>query len=79
MFFFLLILRLEEQEKLVTAEGIYRRALSLDDSNPEAKEALHNISDLIQVSKKPKQTARMWLLPDVTQVQTMQGKKTEKF
>ncbi|KAK5616344.1 hypothetical protein CRENBAI_014038 [Crenichthys baileyi] len=42
--------QLEEQEKLVTAEGLYRRALSLDDSNPEAKEALHNINDTIQKS-----------------------------
>lgn len=42
--------RLEEQEKLVTAEGLYRRALSLDDTNPEAKEALHKITETIQVS-----------------------------
>lgn len=42
--------RLEEQEKLVTAEGLYRRALSLDDLNPEAQEALHKITDTIQVS-----------------------------
>lgn len=41
---------LEEQEKLVTAEGLYRRALALDDSNPEAQEALHKITDTIQVS-----------------------------
>ncbi|XP_023810134.1 tetratricopeptide repeat protein 14 isoform X2 [Oryzias latipes] len=49
--------QLEEQEKLVTAEGIYRRALSLDDSNPEAKEALHNISDLIQKSIRLREEA----------------------
>lgn len=42
--------RLEEQEKLVTAEGLYRRALSLDETNPEAKEALHKITETIQVS-----------------------------
>lgn len=42
--------RLEEQEKLVTAEGLYRRALSLDDLNPEAQEALHKITATIQVS-----------------------------
>lgn len=42
--------RLEEQEKLVTAEGLYRRALSLDGSNPEAQEALHKITETIQVS-----------------------------
>lgn len=42
--------RLEEQEKLVTAEGLYRRALALDGSNSEAQEALHKITDTIQVS-----------------------------
>lgn len=42
--------RLEEQEKLVTAEGLYRRALSLDETNPEAKEALRKITETIQVS-----------------------------
>ncbi|XP_045905942.1 tetratricopeptide repeat protein 14 isoform X3 [Micropterus dolomieu] len=40
--------QLEEQEKLVTAEGLYRRALSLDDLNPEAQQALHKITDAIQ-------------------------------
>lgn len=44
------VCRLEEQEKLVTAEGLYRRALSLDDLNPEAQEALHKITETIQVS-----------------------------
>lgn len=47
----LCLFRLEEHEKLVTAEGLYRRALSLDDSNPEAQEALHKITDTIQVSR----------------------------
>uniref|UniRef100_A0A1A8CQG0 Tetratricopeptide repeat domain 14 n=1 Tax=Nothobranchius kadleci TaxID=1051664 RepID=A0A1A8CQG0_NOTKA len=42
--------QLEEQEKLVTAEGLYRRAQTLDESNPEAKEALHNITETIQKS-----------------------------
>lgn len=42
--------RLEEQEKLVTAEGLYRRALDLDDANAEAQEALHKITETIQVS-----------------------------
>lgn len=41
--------QLEEQEKLVTAEGLYRRALSLDDTNLEATEALRKITDTIQV------------------------------
>lgn len=47
---FICACRLEEQEKLVTAEGLYRRALALDGSNPEAQEALHKITDTIQVS-----------------------------
>lgn len=42
--------RLEEQEKLVTAEGLYRRALSLDDKNLDAQDALRKITDTIQVS-----------------------------
>lgn len=42
--------QLEEQEKLVTAEGLYRRALSLDDSNTEAQESLRKITATIQVS-----------------------------
>lgn len=42
--------RLEEEEKLVTAEGLYRRALTLDDSYHEAQEALRKIQLLIQVS-----------------------------
>lgn len=42
--------RLEEQEKLVTAEGLYRRALDLDDANAEAQEALRKITETIQVS-----------------------------
>uniref|UniRef100_A0A3P8TBL7 Tetratricopeptide repeat domain 14 n=1 Tax=Amphiprion percula TaxID=161767 RepID=A0A3P8TBL7_AMPPE len=48
--------QLEEQEKLVTAEGLYRKALSLDDSNPEAQEALHKITDTIQLLYFLKQT-----------------------
>ncbi|XP_056460234.1 tetratricopeptide repeat protein 14 isoform X1 [Gadus chalcogrammus] len=42
--------QLQEQEKFVTAEGLYRRALSLDDSYPEAQAALRRITDTIQVS-----------------------------
>nr|XP_019959698.1 PREDICTED: tetratricopeptide repeat protein 14 isoform X1 [Paralichthys olivaceus] len=49
--------QLEEQEKLVTAEGLYRRALSLDDSNPEAQEALHKITDTIQKSIRLREEA----------------------
>ncbi|XP_034558403.1 tetratricopeptide repeat protein 14 isoform X2 [Notolabrus celidotus] len=49
--------QLEEQEKLVTAEGLYRRALSLDDLNPEAKEALHKITDTIQKSIRLREEA----------------------
>ncbi|XP_055020781.1 tetratricopeptide repeat protein 14 isoform X2 [Boleophthalmus pectinirostris] len=40
--------QLEEQEKLVTAEGLYRRALSLDETNPEAQDALNKITETIQ-------------------------------
>ncbi|CAG5863260.1 unnamed protein product [Menidia menidia] len=49
--------QLEEQEKLVTAEGVYRRALTLDESNPEAKEALHNITETIQKSIRLREEA----------------------
>ncbi|KAM7011870.1 tetratricopeptide repeat protein 14 [Tautogolabrus adspersus] len=49
--------QLEEQEKLVTAEGLYRKALSLDDLNPEAKEALHKITDTIQKSIRLREEA----------------------
>ncbi|XP_056234653.1 tetratricopeptide repeat protein 14 isoform X2 [Seriola aureovittata] len=49
--------QLEEQEKLVTAEGLYRRALSLDDSNPEAQEALNKITDTIQKSIRLREEA----------------------
>uniref|UniRef100_A0A674CMK8 Tetratricopeptide repeat domain 14 n=1 Tax=Salmo trutta TaxID=8032 RepID=A0A674CMK8_SALTR len=42
--------QLEEEEKLVTAEGLYRKALALEDSFPDAKEALRKIELLIQVS-----------------------------
>ncbi|KAM4628618.1 tetratricopeptide repeat protein 14 [Polymixia lowei] len=49
--------QLEEQEKLVTAEGLYRRALSLDDSYPEAQEALRKITDTIQKSIRLREEA----------------------
>ncbi|XP_062280750.1 tetratricopeptide repeat protein 14 isoform X2 [Scomber scombrus] len=49
--------QLEEQEKLVTAEGLYRRALSLDDSNPEAQEALNKITETIQKSIRLREEA----------------------
>ncbi|XP_047443279.1 tetratricopeptide repeat protein 14 isoform X2 [Mugil cephalus] len=49
--------QLEEQEKLVTAEGLYRKALSLDDSNPEAQDALHKITDTIQKSIRLREEA----------------------
>ncbi|XP_054646669.1 tetratricopeptide repeat protein 14 isoform X6 [Dunckerocampus dactyliophorus] len=44
--------QLEEQDKLVTAEGVYRRALSLDNANPEAQEALNKITETIQEVQK---------------------------
>ncbi|XP_068599471.1 tetratricopeptide repeat protein 14 isoform X2 [Brachionichthys hirsutus] len=49
--------QLEEQEKLVTAEGLYRRALSLDDLNLEAQEALHKITETIQKSIRRREEA----------------------
>uniref|UniRef100_A0A7N8XKJ7 Tetratricopeptide repeat domain 14 n=1 Tax=Mastacembelus armatus TaxID=205130 RepID=A0A7N8XKJ7_9TELE len=49
--------QLEGQEKLVTAEGLYRRALSLDDCNLEAQEALHKITDTIQKSIRLREEA----------------------
>uniref|UniRef100_A0A671VKI7 Tetratricopeptide repeat domain 14 n=1 Tax=Sparus aurata TaxID=8175 RepID=A0A671VKI7_SPAAU len=49
--------QLEEQDKLVTAEGLYRRALSLDDLNPEAQEALRKITDTIQKSIRLREEA----------------------
>ncbi|XP_061680937.1 tetratricopeptide repeat protein 14 isoform X1 [Syngnathoides biaculeatus] len=49
--------QLEEQEKLVTAEGVYRRALTLDDANPEAQEALKKITETIQNSIRLREEA----------------------
>ncbi|KAM8874586.1 tetratricopeptide repeat protein 14 isoform 2-T3 [Spinachia spinachia] len=49
--------QLEEQDKLVTAEGLYRRALSLDGSSAEAQEALHKITDTIQKSIRLREEA----------------------
>lgn len=54
--------RLEEQEKLVTAEGLYRRALDLDDASAEAQEALRKITDTIQVSHSSAVTSPQTLL-----------------
>lgn len=57
--------RLEEQEKLVTAEGLYRRALALDASNAEAQEALRKITQTIQVSQRlGAEIATCWPLPE---------------
>lgn len=42
--------RLEEEEKLVTAEGLYRKALALDETFKEAEEALKKLQVHIQVS-----------------------------
>ncbi|CAF91308.1 unnamed protein product, partial [Tetraodon nigroviridis] len=49
--------QLEEQEKLVTAEGLYRRALALDDANAEAQEALRKINQTIQKSIRLREEA----------------------
>ncbi|XP_029004033.1 tetratricopeptide repeat protein 14 isoform X2 [Betta splendens] len=65
--------QLEGQEKLVTAEGLYRRALSLDGSNPEAKEALHKITDTIQKSIRLREEA---LAKEQEQVKTKSKQTT---
>ncbi|XP_056615530.1 tetratricopeptide repeat protein 14 [Triplophysa dalaica] len=47
--------QLEEEEKLVTAEGLYKRAISLDDTFQEASEALEKLQIRIQKSLKLKE------------------------
>ncbi|XP_055799632.1 tetratricopeptide repeat protein 14-like [Salvelinus fontinalis] len=49
--------QLEKEQKLVTAEGLYRKALALKDSFPDAKEALRKIELLIQKSLKLREEA----------------------
>ncbi|XP_033821653.1 tetratricopeptide repeat protein 14 isoform X1 [Periophthalmus magnuspinnatus] len=59
--------QLEEQEKLVTAEGLYRRALSLDETNTEAQDALNKITETIQKSIRLREEA---MAKEKEQVQT---------
>ncbi|XP_039545703.1 tetratricopeptide repeat protein 14 [Pimephales promelas] len=47
--------QLEEEEKLVTAEGLYKRAVALDDTFREAAEALEKLQIRIQKSLKLKE------------------------
>ncbi|KAJ8277198.1 hypothetical protein GJAV_G00072480 [Gymnothorax javanicus] len=47
--------QLEEEDKLVTAEGLYKRALGLDSSFQEAEEALKKLEIRIQKSLKLKE------------------------
>ncbi|XP_050950788.1 tetratricopeptide repeat protein 14 isoform X2 [Labeo rohita] len=47
--------QLEEEEKLVTAEGLYKRAIVLDDTFQEAAEALEKLQLRIQKSLKLKE------------------------
>ncbi|XP_073699988.1 tetratricopeptide repeat protein 14 [Garra rufa] len=47
--------QLEEEEKLVTAEGLYKRAIALDDTFQEAAEALEKLQIRIQKSLKLKE------------------------
>ncbi|XP_051978050.1 tetratricopeptide repeat protein 14 [Xyrauchen texanus] len=47
--------QLEEEEKLVTAEGLYKRAIVLDDTLQEATEALEKLQIRIQKSLKLKE------------------------
>ncbi|CAL1593365.1 unnamed protein product [Knipowitschia caucasica] len=49
--------QLEEQEKLVTAEGLYRKSLSLDETNSEAQDALNRITLMIQKSIRLREEA----------------------
>ncbi|KAL7867023.1 hypothetical protein AOLI_G00148370 [Acnodon oligacanthus] len=46
--------QLEEEEKLVTAEGLYKRAIALDDTFQEADEALRKLQMRIQKTLKLK-------------------------
>ncbi|XP_053369309.1 tetratricopeptide repeat protein 14 [Clarias gariepinus] len=46
--------QLEEEEKLVTAEGLYKKAIALDDTFHEAKEALRKLQLHIQKTLKLK-------------------------
>uniref|UniRef100_A0A3B4AKT9 S1 motif domain-containing protein n=1 Tax=Periophthalmus magnuspinnatus TaxID=409849 RepID=A0A3B4AKT9_9GOBI len=59
--------QLEEQEKLVTAEGLYRKALSLDETNTEAQDALNKITETIQKSIRLREEA---MAKEKEQVQT---------
>ncbi|XP_041126334.1 tetratricopeptide repeat protein 14-like isoform X2 [Polyodon spathula] len=47
--------QVEEEEQLVTAEGLYRKALALDDTFEEAEEALQKLQKHIQKSLKLKE------------------------
>ncbi|MBN3277996.1 TTC14 protein, partial [Polyodon spathula] len=47
--------QVEEEEKLVTAEGLYRKALALDETFEEAEEALQKLQKHIQKSLKLKE------------------------
>ncbi|MGH0126720.1 UNVERIFIED_CONTAM: hypothetical protein FKN15_062889 [Acipenser sinensis] len=49
--------QVEEEEKLVTAEGLYRKALALDEAFEEAEEALQKLQKHIQKSLKLKEEA----------------------
>ncbi|KAG7327431.1 hypothetical protein KOW79_009037 [Hemibagrus wyckioides] len=46
--------QLEEEEKLITAEGLYKKAIALDDTFHEAKEALRKLQLHIQKTLKLK-------------------------
>ncbi|XP_017333902.1 tetratricopeptide repeat protein 14 isoform X2 [Ictalurus punctatus] len=46
--------QLEEEEKLITAEGLYKKAIALDDTFHEAKEALRKLQMHIQKTLKLK-------------------------
>uniref|UniRef100_A0A4W4GIS2 S1 motif domain-containing protein n=1 Tax=Electrophorus electricus TaxID=8005 RepID=A0A4W4GIS2_ELEEL len=46
--------QLEEEEKLVTAEGLYKKAIALDNTFQEAEDALRKLQALIQKTLKRK-------------------------
>ncbi|XP_062306329.1 tetratricopeptide repeat protein 14 isoform X1 [Osmerus eperlanus] len=71
--------QLEEQEKLVTAEGLYRRALALDSTFPDAQEAMTKIQLLIQKSMKLREEAAAKELEDAKNTTESSAQKLRKI
>jgi hypothetical protein len=68
-----LSVRLEAEEKFITAEGLYRKALALT-SFPDAKEALGKIELLIQVS-----WYIPWVMPTIPLVSHLRSYASTSF